>query len=116
MHFRVKELRELLKLSQQVFSNRIDMSRSNLANIENGTVSLTPRVKKAIIREFRVNETWLDTGKGEIFIKSQQSLIDELAAIYSLDDIDIKTIENFLLLSSKKRKQVLGYIDRLLNE
>lgn len=116
IHSRIKELRKLLRLSQEEFSKRIDISRSNLANIEKGNVMLTDRVKNSIIREFNVNEVWFETGKGDVFVDTTDILIESLAKNHHLDEIDKKTIRNFLKLSDEKRKQVLGYVDRLLNE
>lgn len=92
------------------------MSRSNLANIEKGTVRLTDRVKHVILKEFHVNEEWFNTGLGNIFIDITDQVMHTLKDQHQLDDIDIQTIKNFLKLSDKKRKQVLGYIDRLLQE
>ncbi len=66
---RVKYLRkELLKLTQQDFSKELNISRSNMGNIETGTIALTDRVISDICVKFNVNETWLRTGEGEIFV------------------------------------------------
>lgn len=65
---RVKYLRkEIIKKTQQDFSDEIKISRSNLGNIETGEVSVTERVLYLICEKFNVNETWLRTGDGEIF-------------------------------------------------
>lgn len=65
---RVKYLRkEIIKKTQQDFSDEIKISRSNLGNIETGEVSVTERVMYLICEKFNVNETWLRTGEGEIF-------------------------------------------------
>lgn len=66
---RVKYLRkELLKLTQQDFSKELNISRSNMGNIETGTIALTDRVISDICVKFNVNETWLRTGEGEVFV------------------------------------------------
>lgn len=66
---RVKYLRkELLKLTQQDFSKELNISRSNIGNIETGAIALTDRVISDICEKFNVNETWLRTGEGEIFV------------------------------------------------
>ena len=66
---RVQYLRkELLKLTQQDFSKELNISRSNMGNIETGTIALTDRVISDICVKFNVNETWLRTGEGEIFV------------------------------------------------
>lgn len=113
---RIKELRKILGINQDLFANRISMSRSNLANIENGNVSLTDRVKNNIITEFNVNEEWFVTGKGEVFNNITSNLIDQLIKENSLDEIDKQTLAYFIQLDEASRKQVLGYIHRLLEE
>ncbi|QUH30593.1 helix-turn-helix transcriptional regulator [Vallitalea guaymasensis] len=113
---RIKELRKILGINQDLFANRISMSRSNLANIENGNVSLTDRVKNNIITEFNVNEEWFVTGKGEVFNNITSNLIDQLIKENSLDEIDKQTLTYFIQLDEASRKQVLGYIHRLLEE
>ncbi len=113
---RIKEIRKLLKLSQEVFAKKINMSRSNLANIENGTVMLTDRVKNTILKEFNINPKWFETGEGIVFKDITEELINKLSIENSLDEIDKQTIRNFIQLTDSERKQVLGYIHRLLEE
>ncbi len=65
---RIRHLRKNeLKMTQNIFASKIDISRSNLGNIETGEVSVTERVVASICREFNVNEEWIRSGKGEIF-------------------------------------------------
>lgn len=65
---RIRHLRKNeLKMTQNIFASKIDISRSNLGNIETGEVSVTERVIASICREFNVNEVWLRNGTGEVF-------------------------------------------------
>ncbi len=65
---RIRYLRkEVLKLTQQTFSEKINISRSNLGNIETGEVAATDRVLATICKEFGVNSDWLKYGEGEMF-------------------------------------------------
>ena len=92
---RIRQLRKNeLKITQEEFSSKIDISRSNLGNIETGKVELTDRVISSICREFKVSYLWLTEGKGDIFTSTPESVVDELAEDYNLDDIDKKIIEN----------------------
>lgn len=68
LYERIKFLRkEKLHMTQDEFSSRIRISRSNLGSIEIGRVNVTERVLDDICREFSVNKEWLRTGSGEIF-------------------------------------------------
>ena len=53
-----------MKFTQQEFASEIDISRSNLGNIETGEVAVTERVITSICRAFGINETWIRTGEG----------------------------------------------------
>lgn len=65
---RIKELRKTtLSLTQGEFSKEINISRSNLANIESGLINVTDRVINDICSKFSVSENWLRTGEGEMF-------------------------------------------------
>lgn len=56
-----------LKMTQDDFASKIDISRSNMGNIETGRIAITERVITSICREFNVNEEWLRNGSGDIF-------------------------------------------------
>ena len=78
MKERIKEMRKALKLTQQEFANRIGISRNNVATYEVGKSNPGEAVVSLICREFNVNENWLRTGEGEMFIKRDRE--DEIAA------------------------------------
>lgn len=75
---RLKELRKTLKLTQQEFADRIHVSRGALAVYEIGRNEPIGAVVDLICREFDVNEHWLRTGEGEMFIAKTPG--DEIAA------------------------------------
>lgn len=67
---RIRHLRKNeLKMTQDDFASKIDISRSNIGNIEIGRIAVTERIISSICREFSVNEEWLRNGTGEPFIK-----------------------------------------------
>lgn len=53
-------------MTQLEFSDSINISRSNLANIETGKVALTDRVASDISKKHDINFEWLVDGSGEI--------------------------------------------------
>jgi transcriptional regulator with XRE-family HTH domain len=55
------------KMTQAEFADSINMSRSNLANLENDRYRITDRVISDICAVHNVNRTWLETGEGEMF-------------------------------------------------
>jgi transcriptional regulator with XRE-family HTH domain len=100
---RVRFLRKnILNLNQEDFSQKINVSRSNLGNIEIGRINLTERVINDICREFSVNQGWLMNGAEPIFINHD-------SAISQITELS-KT------LNDDNRKYLQGYAARLLEE
>lgn len=65
---RVKELRKTLGLTMEKFGNRLGVTKVAISNIERGNRMLTEQMLRSICREFDVNEDWLRTGEGEMFL------------------------------------------------
>lgn len=78
MNERLKQLRKMLHLTQEEFSTKLGMKRNSIANYEIGRNEPIDAVVRLICTTFNVNETWLRTGEGEMFIKLSRN--DELAA------------------------------------
>lgn len=86
---RVKFLRkDILHLTQQEFADAINISRSNMANVETDRIAATDRTISDICREFGVSEHWLRTGEGDML--QPMSKDEELAAFFGdvLSDSD----------------------------
>lgn len=75
---RVKELRKTLKLTQREFANRIGMKQNSIGQIEIGR-NPSDQTIISICREFNVNESWLRTGEGEMFIEMSKE--DEISSM-----------------------------------
>ena len=61
------------KMTQAEFADSINMSRSNLANLENDRYRITDRVISDICAVHNVNRVWLETGDGEMFTESSRA-------------------------------------------
>lgn len=107
---RIKELRKCLGLSQDAFGERLGVTGAAVSRIEKGERGLTEQMALSICREFRVNYLWLMEGKGDMFFGTPESVVDELAEDYKLDDIDKKIIEKYLELSEEQRAVIKGYL------
>ncbi len=78
MNERIRKLRRELDLTQQEFADRIGIKRGGVANYEIGRNKPIDSVISLICREFNVNEEWLRTGEGDMFV--QQSIDDKIAS------------------------------------
>jgi nucleoid DNA-binding protein len=65
---------------------------------------------RTVCNEFNVNETWLRTGEGEMFVSSDGSALSSLAAEYGLDGTDKAILETYSRLSEDRRSVVKEWI------
>lgn len=69
---RVKTIRKELMLNQTQFAEKIGISQRALSSIERETTNLTERNTREICRVFNVNEQWLRTGEGKMFLEPSE--------------------------------------------
>ena len=110
MNERIKLLRKTLKLSGEKFGEKLGVKRSAISDLETGRNNLSEQMLLAICREYNVNEEWLRTGEGDMFIETKESFLENISKQYSLDDLDIKIIESYLNLSPDGREFIKNYI------
>lgn len=70
---RVKEIRKNLGLTMEKFGAQLGVGRTAISNIENDNRNLTDQMALSICREFNVNEEWIRTGTGEMFVPLTRS-------------------------------------------
>lgn len=76
---RLKQVRQSYGLTQQQFAESINVSRNYIGLIEIGQREPSDRTISDICREFNVNEKWLRTGEGAMFVP--KSLYQEMGEI-----------------------------------
>lgn len=123
MNERLKKLRKTLDLTQQEFAGRLQIKRNTVATYEAGKSNPSDAAVSLICREFNVNEDWLRTGEGEMFI--QMTRDEEIAAfvakalrteedsfkkrfiamLSALDESDWESLEKIALLLVDKKEQ-----------
>lgn len=118
---RLKELRKALGLTQQAFADKLGVKRNTVGQWECGINPLTDQTVFSICREFDVNEAWLRTGEGEMFLElSRDEQIEEfigdllmneedsfkrrlISGLAALDESGWAVLEDFLDSIQKKR-------------
>lgn len=110
MNERIKKLRRHLDLTQQEFADRIGVKRNTIANYEIGRNEPIDSVLALICREFHVNEEWLRTGNGEMFLAAPTSALDALASEQGLSHGEYILIEKFLGLKPELRQSLVNYV------
>lgn len=123
MKERIKRIRKELDLTQQKFADKIGVKQNTVAQYEMGRNIPIDSVITLICREFDVNEEWLRTGRGEMFIKktrdeeiasfigSVQSCADDtfkkrfIAMLSALDESEWEVLEKMSLKLGEKEKE-----------
>lgn len=103
MNKRLKEVRKTLGLTQQEFADTIGSKRNTIAKYETETNVPSTAVISLICSKFNVNEEWLRTGKGEMFIELSKS--EEIASFMG----DVLTDED----GSTFKKQLISVLSKL---
>lgn len=89
MENRLKDLRKQLGLTQQEFADRLGVKRGAVANYEIGRNIPIDAVISLIVKEFDVNETWLRTGEGDMFLeRDEDDALMEWAGTILKDESD----------------------------
>ena len=121
MNERLKKLRKTLDLTQQEFANKIGIARGNIGAYEVGKNAPSDAVISLICKQFNVDENWLRTGEGEMFIKQTrdeqiasfigtiQSNEDDsfkkrvVSMLSALDESDWEVLEKMVLMIHEKK-------------
>lgn len=107
---RIKQVRKSKDLTQQKFADSLGMKQNTVATYEMGRTNPSDPAIKSICREFGVNEEWLRTGVGEMFVPASDSPLDALADEKKLSQNERLLLERFLNLSPEARQGILSYI------
>jgi transcriptional regulator with XRE-family HTH domain len=113
---RVREVRNALNLTQKDFGQRLAIAQSYLTNIETGKREVTEKIQKLVCLQFNVNEEWLRTGEGEMFVEDDNVLLSQLSKQYDLDAFGRKFIETFISLPQSHRDVIKGFALSLVEE
>lgn len=122
MNERIKALRKELKLTQQEFADKLNIKRGAVANYEIGRNEPIDAVVSLICKTFNVDEGWLRSGEGNMFLELPEE--DEEAAYVSelLEDGEndlyklIKEIMHTYHDLTPKSKEVIRDFSAVLRE
>ena len=92
MNERIKEIRNTLGFTQQEFADKIKVKRNTVATYEMGRSVPSDSAIALICSVFNVNEEWLRTGTGEMFIQKtkDEEISEMLADVQKLEDDEFK--------------------------
>lgn len=103
---RIKELRLALNLNQTDFAKPLGLTYGAIGGYENELRNVSEPSIIAICREYRVNEEWLRSGQGEMFVQTPNSCFEYLAREYNLDAMDIAWIREYVSMNEQYRSAI----------
>lgn len=107
---RIEEIRNTLDLSQNKFGEALGVTRSAVCSWENGRREITESTIISICREFNVNRAWLVEGVGDMFTNLPETIIDELAMQFDLDEDEKEIVSLFCSLPKENRSIVMNFL------
>lgn len=102
--------KNVLNLTQEEFSRKINVSRANIASIERGRITVTDRVISDICNAFSVSEEWLRNGMGEIHQDTETTLFSAFAKQYDLSEAEQNVAKYLLAIPSAERQKLMQHI------
>lgn len=92
MKDRIKKIRKEKDLTQQEFADKLGTARNNIAGYETGKRQPSDAVISLICTKFNVNEEWLRTGTGDMFIELdvEDQLMEWAGKVLSGQDSNFK--------------------------
>lgn len=119
MKERLKQLRKTLDLTQQEFADKLKVPRNTIGGYEVGKSNPSDAAVNNICNIFNVNEEWLRTGNGEMFIElTRDEQIEHFVgdALKSEDDSFKKKFISMLAALDESDWEVLQKMVELLQE
>ena len=115
MNERIRELRETLKKSQDEFAKELELSRNYISLVENGQRNLSSQSIKLLCSIHNVNEEWLRTGNGEMFIPVSKSdlIADMMSDVLKCDEDAFK--RRLISALSRLDDDGWGNLERLID-
>lgn len=120
MNERIKALRKELKMSQDVFAEKLGLTKNYISLVENGNRNLSEQSIKVLCSILNVNEEWLRTGNGKMFKSRSQNeeLLSFINDIMELEDDSFKRklVNALTKLDSKDWESLEHIASKLLDE
>lgn len=112
---RLLEVRKELKLTRDAFGSKIGVQGYVIRNIEdNRNKKINEPLLISISAQYGINKDWLLYGKGEKYIRTKDSLIDELVNTYNLNFYGEQIIRTYLDLPDNKKAIIDDFVEQLV--
>lgn len=110
---RIKLLRKKhLKMTQEIFGNRLGVSRDTIGNIELNRLARPDQklsLIKLICKEFSVNEDWLLNGNEPVFIEPDTFSLDEFVKQRGATELEKQIVKTYFDLDPDTRAMLVDH-------
>lgn len=113
VHDRLKEIRANKRLNQSDFAKSLGIGQSTLAMLEVGKRDILDRHIKTICSIYEVNEDWLRTGRGEMYVQSDVFSLDEKARQHNLSELEIDIMKGYMELPPESRNDLISMFGKI---
>ncbi len=114
---RVLEIRKETKLSREKFGLKIGVQGDVIRNIEdNRNKKINEPLIISISTQYGINKDWLLYGSGDKYIKSKDSVLEELKSTYGLSEYAMLILESYLELSDNEKRFFDSYLKNLTDK
>lgn len=117
---RIARCIESLGVKKTYFAQKLNVSQAFVTQMTKGVSNPSDRTISDICREFNVNEEWLRTGEGEMFVRMSRK--DEIASFFSEigkgkdDDFQVRLISVLSRLNTEQWKLLESIANALSEE
>lgn len=112
---RIKAIRKDQGLTQTEFGSQIGVKGNTVTGYENGTRCPSDAVINSICLIFNVDQTWLRTGEGTMYLSTPntESPLRRLFSDLGCNNLEIKFLDAYFGLSRKERKAFCEVIEKM---
>lgn len=116
MNERLKQLRKYLGMTQKEFAVALHIKQNTVATYEMGRITPSDSVIAGICREFNVNEDWLRSGSGDMFVEQETDELEAFAKKYNVNGLERVFLEKYLRLKQSERDAVVRFMLEIAEE
>ena len=111
MNSRIKEARKARNYTQDQLAQKLGLTRTYINLIESGKKDPADRTIRDICRELRINEEWMMTGSGDMFLPDEDEEAAYVSDLLLGSDNELYTIIKAIMKTyselGEKEKKVL---------
>ena len=113
MKNRIAIIWESRGLSQEDFARRLGLTKSAISGYETGRRKPPVSIIKSICNEFSIEETWLETGEGEMEKPDANDALDDMFKLFNCNNFERSFLSAYFELSPDERSNLSFYLYKI---